>query len=91
MPSPSLVKWHPPLNRFMGEISEVPLAGPVPLGELLARFRDREPRLEPFFRFGADDTRPKGLMVMRGAQRLNLTDPVEPGDEVEILVAVQGG
>ncbi len=91
MPSPSRVKWHPPLNRIMGEVSEIPLSRPAPVRELLARFREGEPRLEPFFRFGPDDTRPKGLMIMRGAPRLILTDLVEPGDEVEIMVAVQGG
>ncbi len=91
MPPPSRFKWHPPLNRFMGEVSELELTRPAPLRELLARFRDTEPRLEPFFRFGADDTLPKGLMILRGAQRLILTDLVDPGDEVEILLAVQGG
>ena len=87
----SRIKWYPPLDRFFGRFSEVALEEPIVVGDLLVRFREEEPRLAPYARFGPDDRQAWGLMVLRGNETMKLADRIEPGDELEILVMVEGG
>jgi hypothetical protein len=87
----SRIKWYPPLDRYFGRFSEVGLEDSVTVGDLLVRFREQEPRLAPFARFDPDDRLAWGLMVLRGNETLKLADRIEPGDELEILVMVEGG
>ncbi len=87
----SRIKWYPPLDRFFGGFSEVALEAPTVVADLLIRLREEEPRLAPFARFGPDDRLAWGLLVLRGDETLTLADRIEPGDELEILVMVEGG
>ena len=85
------IKWYPPLDRFFGRFSEIDLDEPLTAGDLLVRFREQEPRLAPYARFGPGDRLAWGLMILRGNETLKLNDSIEPGDELEILVMVEGG
>ena len=87
----SRIKWYPPLDRFFGRFSTVDLGESTTAGDLLVRLRTDEPRLAPFARFGPDDRQAWGLMILRGNETLKLADRIEPGDELEILVMVEGG
>lgn len=53
--------------------------------------QEQQPGLGQYLRFAPEDTRARGLMILRGDKTLNLTDRIEPGDRVDILVGVQGG
>ncbi|MEE8393916.1 MAG: MoaD/ThiS family protein [Rhodospirillales bacterium] len=75
----------------MGKATEVELDQPVPLRDLLNSFREDEPELTQFIKLAPQDTRPRGIVVMRGSDMLELADQVGPGDRLEILVAIQGG
>lgn len=85
------VKWFSPLDDIFGKYSEVEMDRAVTVAEFLDDIRRREPRLDRYIRFAPGDTRPSGLMVLRGAKTLTLADRIEPGDKVDILVGIQGG
>ncbi len=85
------IKWFAPLDGIFGPRTEIELDQAITVAELLQRVSAGEPRLEPYLRFGPQDTRPKGLAVLRGATTLTLNDRIEPGDALDILVGIQGG
>lgn len=91
MPTPSQIKWYPPLDRTFGKVSRIEIAEPTSVATLLARLRDQEPRLDRFARFDAGDGQVCGLLVVRGERQLKMADVVEPGDEVEIMLMPEGG
>ncbi len=75
----------------MGAVSVVEIAEPTPIATVLDRLREGEPRLEPYLRFVSGDTLARGLVILRGEETLKLSDPVKPGERVEILAGIQGG
>lgn len=75
----------------MGAVTLVEIAEPTPIATVLDRLREGEPRLKPYLRFVPGDTQARGLLIMRGEETLKLTDPVRPGERVEILAGIQGG
>ena len=87
----SRLKWYPPLDRLFGPVSEIELDRAISVRELLTRMQERQPGLGRYLRFAPEDTHARGLMILRGDKTLNLTDRIEPGDRVDILVGVQGG
>ena len=89
--TPTRVKWYAPLDRLFGPEQEFDLAEPVTVAVFLTRLGETHPDLVQYLRFGPKDTRPRGLMVLRGATTLTLADLIEPGDKVDILVGIQGG
>ena len=89
--TPTRVKWYAPLDRLFGPEEEFDLAGPVTVAAFLTLLGETRPGLEQYLRFGPKDTLPRGLMILRGATTLKLTDLIEPGDKVDILVGIQGG
>ena len=87
----SCIKWHSPLDRIMGPVTEVDLDGPTPVKVLLSNLRDQKPELKKFVRFESGDTYAWDLLVLRNSETLTLSDRVEPGDMVEVLVMMEGG
>ena len=85
------IEWHPPLDRIMGKVSLVEATAPIALATVFERLRADEPELARFLRPTPDGTRVRGLLVMRGAETLAMTDSVRPGDRIEVLAGIQGG
>jgi hypothetical protein len=85
------IKWFAPLDQFFGPVSEVLLAEPTPLPQVLRQLTEQEPGLAPYTRFGEGDRQAHGLLVCRRGLVLSLTDELEPDDELEMVVMVTGG
>lgn len=85
------IKWYPPLDQVKGRESEIELAGPLPLADLLHRLCDDDPGLSRFVQIDAETQAVLGLMVLVGDTLLRLGDTVEPGTDLEILAAIDGG
>ncbi len=88
---PTRVKWFAPLDRLFGPEQEFDLAEAVTVAAFLTRLGETHPGLGRYLRFALEDTRPRGLMILRGATTLTLADLIEPGDKIDILVGIQGG
>lgn len=85
------IKWYPPLDQVKGPESEITLAGPLPVADLLHRLCDETPGLSRFVQVDSETSAVLGLMVLRGDTLLRLADTVEPGTFLEILAAIDGG
>jgi len=85
------VKWFAPLDRLFGPESEIDLDGSISVAEFLTRMCAEEPGLERHVHFNPEDTRPRGIVVLRGPTTLTLADAVGPGDRIDVLVGIQGG
>lgn len=85
------IRWYPPLDQVKGRESEIPLDGPIPVGDLLHRLCDDDPGLSRFVQVDAATDAVLGLMVLQGDTLLRLGDVVEPGTPLEILAAIDGG
>lgn len=85
------ITWYPPLEAALGRTAEVPLDGPIAVGDLLHRLCDEKPRLKKFVRFDANDGTAIGLMVLIGDTLLKASDTVAPGGAIDVLVAIDGG
>jgi len=85
------IRWYPPLDQVKGRESEIDLAGPLAVGDLLHRLCAEEPGLARFVQVDAATNAVLGLMVLRGDTLLRLSDSVEPGTSLEILAAIDGG
>jgi len=79
------------LDRLIGPVSEVELTEPITVGALLARLRDREPRLERFVWVNPAGAQVWGLMVLKNDRILKPTDCIAPGDQLEVMVMAEGG
>lgn len=89
--APVRVTWHAPLDRFMGAESAETLDGETTLESFLIALREREPKLDPFAKWEDKDTKPWGVLVLRGSEILKLRDALHPGDSLDMMVMVEGG
>ena len=91
MTTSSRIKWYPPLDAIKGDATELDLAAATPVREVLLRLQAEEPRLQKFFRMKPDSAICSGLIILKGGDILKLDDTIAPGDEVEIMAAIEGG
>ena len=85
------IKLHPPLDRIMGPIKEVPIEHARSLADLLRFLAEETPDLAPYSGFGPKDVQPYGLLVWRDGRMLTLKDILNPTDELEFIVMIAGG
>jgi hypothetical protein len=85
------IKMHPPLDRIMGPVKEVPGEHPLSLADLLRSLGEEAPGFGPYAGFGPKDVQPYGLLVWRDGKMLNLVDILNPTDELEFIVMIAGG
>ena len=91
MSATSRIRWYPPLDSVKGRETELELNGPIRLADLLKRFCDEDKRLQRFTQFDFEKQEVIGFMVLRGDALLKQYDTVEPGTDLDILSAIDGG
>ncbi|MHB8765004.1 MAG: MoaD/ThiS family protein [Deferrisomatales bacterium] len=85
------IRWYPPLDRLLGSTSELPLAGPMTVAQVLAGLAAQEPGLALYARFAPGDAQSHGLLVCRRGEALPLGAEVVDDDRLEILLLITGG
>jgi len=85
------IKWYPPLDSVKGQESEIALAEPTAVADLLCRLCAEDPALARFAHLDPGSNLVLGLMVLNGETLLRPSDIVEPGVRLEILAAIDGG
>ncbi|MBT3358404.1 MAG: hypothetical protein HN403_02110 [Rhodospirillales bacterium] len=91
MPATSRIRWYPPLDSVKGRETELVLEAPILMGELLKRFCREDAALQRFIPAGMENGDVAGFMVLQGETLLRPTDTVEPGANLDILSAIDGG
>lgn len=91
MPETSNIRWYPPLDSVKGRETELVLEAPILMGELLKRLCREDAGLQRFIPAGMENGDVAGFMVLQGEKLLRPTDTVEPGANLDILSAIDGG
>jgi hypothetical protein len=91
MPETSRIRWYPPLDSVKGRETELVLEAPILMGDLLKRFCHEDEALRKFVPAGKNNGGVASFLVLQGDELLRLTDTIEPGTNLDILAAFDGG
>ena len=91
MAAPSRIRWYPPLDSVKGRETELVLEAPIQMGDLLKRFCHEDAGLQRFIPTGMEGGDVASFMVLQGEKLLRPSDVIQPGADLDILSAIDGG
>jgi len=91
MPATSRIRWYPPLDFVKGRETTLELEDPILMGDLLRRLCQEDAGLQRFVPTSVENAEVVGFMVLQGEKLLRPSDTIQPGSDLDILSAIDGG